>query len=56
MVSYINFLENYAMKVQNEIQDMHWFSFQITVLVHVFTMWNMSVIAMQYVLSTIMLN
>jgi hypothetical protein len=23
------------MKVQNKIQDMHWFSFQITVLIHI---------------------
>ncbi len=35
IVSCIDFLENYAMKVQNEIQDMHWFSFQIIVLVHI---------------------
>jgi len=31
----MDFSENYAMKVQNEIQDMHWFSFQVTVLVHI---------------------
>jgi hypothetical protein len=31
----MDFFENYAMKVQNEIQDMHWFSFQITILVHI---------------------
>jgi hypothetical protein len=29
------FSENYAFKVQIEIQDMHWFSFQITVLMHI---------------------
>jgi hypothetical protein len=34
IVSCIDF-ENYAMKVQNEIQDMHWFFFQVTVLVHI---------------------
>ncbi len=27
LVSYRDFSENYAMKVQNEIQYMHWFSF-----------------------------
>jgi hypothetical protein len=27
IVSCIDFSENYAFKVQNEIQDMHWFSF-----------------------------
>jgi hypothetical protein len=35
IVSCIDLLESYAMKVQNEIQNMHWFSFQITVLVHI---------------------
>jgi hypothetical protein len=35
IVSCIDFFENYAMKVQNEIQDMHWFSFQITIFVHI---------------------
>ncbi len=35
----IDFFENYAMKVQNEIQDMHWFSFKIIVLVHI-TYWQ----------------
>ncbi len=28
------------MKVQNEIQDMHWFSFQIIVLVHITYRYN----------------
>jgi hypothetical protein len=35
IVSCIDFFKNYAMKVQNEIQDMHWFSFQITILIHI---------------------
>jgi hypothetical protein len=34
-VSCIDFSKNYAMKVQNEIHDMHWFSFQIIILVHI---------------------
>jgi hypothetical protein len=34
----IDFFENYAFKVQNEIHDMHWYSFQITILVHI-TYW-----------------
>jgi hypothetical protein len=33
IISCIDFSENYAMKVQNEIHDIHWFSFQIIVLV-----------------------
>jgi hypothetical protein len=35
IVSCIDFFKNYAMKVQNEIQDMHWFFFQITILIHI---------------------
>jgi hypothetical protein len=35
VLSCIDFSENYAMRVQNEIQDMHWFTFQMTVLVHI---------------------
>jgi hypothetical protein len=35
IVSCIDFFDNYAFKVQNEIQDMHWFTFQITILVHI---------------------
>jgi hypothetical protein len=35
VVSCIDFSKNYVMKVQNEIQDMHWLSFQMTVLVHI---------------------
>jgi len=35
IVSCIDFSKNYATKVKNEIQDMHWFSFQIIVLVHI---------------------
>jgi hypothetical protein len=35
IVSCIDFFDNYAFKVQNKIQHMHWFSFQITILVHI---------------------
>ncbi len=35
IVSCIDFFENYAFKIQNKIQDMHWFLFQITILVHI---------------------
>ncbi len=40
VVSCIDFFENYVFMVQNEIQDMHWFSFQITILVHITYQWN----------------
>jgi hypothetical protein len=35
ILSYIYFSENYAFKTQNEVQDMHWYNFQITILVHI---------------------
>ncbi len=35
MVSCIDFSKNYAFVVQNEIQDMHWFNFHITILVNI---------------------
>jgi hypothetical protein len=35
VISYIDFSENYTMKVQNEIQNMHWHNFQVTILVHI---------------------
>ncbi len=35
MLSCIDFSENYVFKQQNEIQDMHWFSIQIAILVHI---------------------
>ncbi len=41
IASCIDFSNNYAMKVQNEIQDMHWFSFQSIVLVHITYWYNL---------------
>ncbi len=35
IMSCINFFKNYAFEVQNEIQDMHWFNFQINILVRI---------------------
>ena len=35
VVSVIDFAENYAFKEQNEIQSMHWYSSQVTILVHI---------------------
>ena len=35
VVSVIDFAENYSFKMQNEIQSMHWWSTQVTILVHI---------------------
>ena len=35
VVSVVDFAENYSFKVQNEIQSMHWYSNQVTILVHI---------------------
>ena len=35
IVSCIDFSENYAFKMQNEVQDIHWFNFQVSILVHI---------------------
>ena len=35
MVSVIDYAENYSFEVQNEVQSMHWHSYQISILVHI---------------------
>ena len=35
IVSVIDFAENYTFKVQNEVQSMHWYNDQCTILVHI---------------------
>lgn len=35
VVSVIDFAENFSFKEQNEIQSMHWYSSQVTILVHI---------------------
>ena len=35
LISCIDFSENYSMKIQNEIQSMHWRSEQVSILVHI---------------------
>ena len=35
VVSVIDFAENYSFKIHNEIQSMHWWSTQVTILVHI---------------------
>jgi hypothetical protein len=41
VVSCIDFSKLFGMKVHNEIQEMHWFSFQIIVLVHITYLHNL---------------
>jgi hypothetical protein len=31
----VDFSKNYALKIQNEIQGMHWHNFQMSILVHI---------------------
>jgi hypothetical protein len=35
MVLCVEFSENYTMRIQNEIQNMHWHNFQISIMVHI---------------------
>jgi hypothetical protein len=35
MVSVVDFVENYSFEMQNEMQSMHWHSYQINILVHI---------------------
>lgn len=35
VVSVIDFAENYSFKIKNEIQSMHWWSTQVTILVYI---------------------
>lgn len=34
ILSHIDFAENYSFQIQNKIQSIHWFSHQVTILVH----------------------
>jgi hypothetical protein len=31
----VDFVENYSFEMQNEVQSMHWHSYQISILVHI---------------------
>jgi hypothetical protein len=33
--SHIDFVEHYTFEIQNEIQSMHWYSFQVIILTHI---------------------
>jgi hypothetical protein len=43
IVSVIDFAENYSFEVQNEVQSMHWHSYQVTILVQITWMRDPSV-------------
>ena len=42
VVSVIDFAENYSFKEQNEIQSMHWYNYQVSILVHITYIRNVS--------------
>jgi hypothetical protein len=35
VLSLIDFVENYSCKCQDEIQEQHWFNFQLSIMVHI---------------------
>jgi hypothetical protein len=35
VVSVVDFAENYTFEIQNEVQSMHWHSYQVSILVHI---------------------
>jgi len=40
VMSIIDFVEMYTFMDFNEVQEMHWHSFQLTILVHIYYQWN----------------
>jgi hypothetical protein len=40
MILVIDFFENYSFEIQNEVQNMHLHSYQVTILVHICWMQN----------------
>jgi hypothetical protein len=40
IMSLIDFAKNYNFKEQNEVQEQHWYNFQMTILVHITYMVN----------------
>jgi hypothetical protein len=39
-MSIVDFVENYIFQEFNEVQEIHWHSFQLTILVHICYQWN----------------
>jgi hypothetical protein len=42
VVSVVDFDKNYGFGVQNEIQSMHWHTYQMSILVHICFSWNLT--------------
>ncbi len=45
LILVVDFAENYTFQEFNEIQKMHWHSFQISILVHICYKWNPNFVA-----------
>ncbi len=39
-MSIVDFVENYSFQEFNEVQEIHWHSFQLTTLIHICYQWN----------------
>jgi hypothetical protein len=44
-MSVVDFEKNYTFQEHNEVQEMHWHSFQLTILNHICYKWNPTYIA-----------
>jgi len=44
----VDFVENYTFQKYKEVQEMYWLSFQLTILVHICYMWNLTYITNTY--------
>jgi hypothetical protein len=45
ILSIVDFAENYSLQDFNEVQEMHWHSFQITIQVHICYHWSLAFLA-----------
>jgi hypothetical protein len=42
MVFVVDFAKSYGFEVQNEIQSVHWHTYQMSILVHICFYWNLT--------------
>ena len=49
VVSVIDFAENYSFKEKNEIQSMHWYPSQVTILVRITYVWDEADKVLKYI-------
>ena len=40
VVSVVDFAENYSVEIQNEVQSIHWQSYQVSILIHICFRYN----------------